>query len=182
MPPQRILNVAEKPSVARELAAVLSGTHPAYPPMHGSGDKKYFEFPYTMPGPQCTGPVTMLVTSVRGHLMEIQFDQKYNKWGSCNPFDLFDAPTVVRVSESLEGVAAHLSHLAKECNVVVLWLDGDREGEAIGFEVKAVCLRANQYLRFLRAKFSSVAAADIRHAIATLCEPDARQSEAVLAR
>jgi DNA topoisomerase III len=39
-------------------------------------------------GQQCS----MHITSVVGHLMQIEFDEKYMKWNSCNPEELFAAP------------------------------------------------------------------------------------------
>ena len=35
--------------------------------------------------------VTMVVTSVAGHLMQIDFENKYRNWQSCDPILLFDA-------------------------------------------------------------------------------------------
>ena len=185
-PPIRVLNIAEKPSVARELAQALSGQQPS-PVRHGSHTHPHqvFEFPFVMPphsGPPLQGPVTMLVTSVRGHLLGLDFKPPYNKWSACNPVDLFKAPTVWDASEEMQDLCRQLEGLARECQWVVLWLDGDREGEAIGFEVKTVCESVNGNLRFLRARFSTVAHADLLRAVATLGIPDERQSEAVRAR
>ena len=35
---------------------------------------------------------SMHITSVVGHLMQIEFEEQYQKWGSCNPEELFTAP------------------------------------------------------------------------------------------
>ena len=34
----------------------------------------------------------MLMTSVSGHLMEMDFTEEHRKWNSCEPLSLFDAP------------------------------------------------------------------------------------------
>ena len=37
------------------------------------------------------------MTSVIGHLNGLDFDQRYKKWHSCRPGELFDAPVVESV-------------------------------------------------------------------------------------
>jgi len=180
----RVLNIAEKPSVAREIAAALSGMQPA-PQHHGQFSRPHavFEFPFVIPpGGPLHGPVTMVVSSVRGHLLGLEFKAPFNKWGSCNPVELFSVPTERVPGEGMQELCDQLGGLARTCQWVVLWLDCDREGEAIGFEVKLVCEAAKKHLRFLRARFSTVAHSDLLRAVASLGPPDERQSEAVLAR
>ena len=83
----RALSVAEKPSVARELAQILSngGSQQRDGP---SRYNKIFTFNCTLDNAPCE----MMVTSVTGHLMEMEFDSAYKKWSSCDPIELFDAP------------------------------------------------------------------------------------------
>ena len=45
-------------------------------------------------------PAEMRVTSVLGHLMELEFCEPYNKWGSCKPEDLFEAPMAKSVTKT----------------------------------------------------------------------------------
>lgn len=75
---------------------------------------------------------------------------------------------------------------AKGINSVILWLDCDREGENICFEViKVIKLQmeapksSSKKLNILRAKFSSVTASDIKKAMASLTFPDENQAKAV---
>ena len=49
-----------------------------------------------------------------------------------------------------------LEREARGCQVLVLWLDCDREGENIAFEVVQVCTAVNPRLRILRAHFSAL--------------------------
>ena len=48
---------------------------------------------------------------------------------------LFDAPTVRKESNPRARICQHLQNEARKCHYIVLWLDCDREGENICFEV-----------------------------------------------
>lgn len=65
---------------------------------------------------------------------------------------------------------------------LVLWLDCDREGENIAFEVKSVCERASRRLRVFRAKFSALIPRDIVFAAQHLGVPNEQLSLACDAR
>ena len=124
----------------------------------------------------------MRFTSVSGHVMEIDFVQSHKKWNSCNPLELFTAPVVKRVRPDMDGIERTLQDEARNADWLVLWLDCDREGENIAFEVVDVCCGANRRLKVLRAKFSALIPADILRAVQTLAAPDRNMSEAVEAR
>ena len=82
-----VLNVAEKPKVAKEISAILGKGKAA----HSKGFSKYnpvHKFPYTLNGESCN----MIFTSVLGHLMGRDFNENVRKWYSCNPAVLFDEP------------------------------------------------------------------------------------------
>jgi DNA topoisomerase-3 len=49
---------------------------------------KIYEFPYMIGNQKCD----MVMTSVSGHLLGLDFDEKYRKWWSCDPVQLFDLP------------------------------------------------------------------------------------------
>ena len=182
---RRALSVAEKPSVAKELAAILSSGS-AQPRNGLSPYNKVFEFGCTLDN----GPCDMVITSVLGHLMEMDFEDPYRKWHGCQPGDLLLRSTPVRMAvRSSEGsgtdgdaVRRNLEAACRGCSDLILWLDCDREGEAIGFEVSEACRRVNPRLRVRRAKFSALIPRDIHHALANLVQPDDRASDAVLAR
>lgn len=70
MPPI-VLSVAEKPSVAKEIAAALSGGRAQ---RRGGGFPPLYVFDGTMPG---LGAVEMHVTSVAGHVIEQEFEGRY---------------------------------------------------------------------------------------------------------
>lgn len=182
MPPRKALHVAEKPSVAKELAAILSSNR-ATSKIGPSPFNPIFEFDGTLDN----GPCHMKVTSVLGHLMEMEFDDQHRKWNSCAHGALFDAPLFTNVRQpcgntDYQKVAKNIETACLGCTDLILWLDCDREGEAIGFEVINVCCRVNNRLRPRRARFSALIPRDIHYALANLVQPDNNQSEAVLAR
>ncbi|KAG7396429.1 DNA topoisomerase 3-alpha [Phytophthora boehmeriae] len=175
----KVLNVAEKPSVAKEIANILSSGHSQRRP----GFSKYnalFEFPYDIRGQQ----VQMVVTSVTGHLMELDFEGSARSWYSCDPVELFTAPVAKRVrsDETQKKIEKTLQQQARQSQWLVLWLDCDREGENIAYEVKSVCERANARLRVFRARFSALIPRDIIHAVQNLVVPNEKLSLACDAR
>jgi len=78
---------------------------------------------------------------------------------------LFDAPTVRKCDKRARPVAKHLQLVSKNCDFFVLWLDCDKEGENICFEVLDICKfnipKSTRLQRVYRAKFSSIATKDI---------------------
>lgn len=68
---------------------------------------------------------------------------------------------------------------ARQCQILVIWTDCDREGEGIGFEIIDVCRRQNSRLQIFRAKFSEITPTAINRAIATLGPPNKALSDAV---
>ena len=80
---------------------------------------------------------------------------------------------------------AFLASEAKGCDYIVLWLDCDKEGENICFEVLDSVRSSMRKLdrnTVFRAKFSSITDKDIVAAMNHLIEPDENQSRSVDAR
>ena len=109
----------------------------------------------------------MITTSVRGHLASQDFPPEYG-WSKCDPLALFEAPIQTLYRDDLKPLERMLNRLSRTCQVLILWLDCDREGEAIGHEVRTVCLEGNPRLAVYRARFSTVLEAEIRRALQTL--------------
>lgn len=89
--PIRALSVAEKPSVAKQVAGILSRNPSSGGLRVRDGRSRYnriFEFNCVVRSQQ----IQMSFTSVTGHLMELEFDDRYRKWHSCDPVDLYHAP------------------------------------------------------------------------------------------
>ena len=79
-----------------------------------------------------------------------------------------------------------LINLSKRATALILWLDCDREGEAISDEVRTVCLKGNPRFgtqnRIYRAKFSTVLPGEIGRALRSLGRVNENFVQAVQAR
>lgn len=62
------------------------------------------------------------------------FPKEYADWKKTDPFELFSAETVKRPVPKTSTVKL-LASVAQGCDTLILWLDNDREGENICFEV-----------------------------------------------
>lgn len=182
--PITVLNVAEKPSVARALAGVFAGMPQARPNpnLRSNHNIQIFScsnvtFPFVhsqgngtlMSSSSLNRPHTMITTSVRGHLASQDFPAEYG-WSSVPPVALFDAPIETKYNQDMVPLKQMLEQQVRNVQAVILWLDCDREGEAICDEVRTVCLEANPRLRpyIYRAKFSTVLPQEIVRALKSL--------------
>ncbi|KAI8319334.1 prokaryotic type I DNA topoisomerase [Martensiomyces pterosporus] len=173
----RILCVAEKPSQAKSIVQILSQGQ--FNTRNGrSKYNKNFDFQYRVSGSFV--PATM--TSVLGHVMEIDFPLSMRKWHSCNPVTLFTAPIVKGIIENVKDVAANVEQEARTATHLYIWTDCDREGEGIGSEVMALCRGVNPRIVVKRAHFSSVLPQEIHNAMQSPRNLDMRLVAAVEAR
>nr|XP_043611083.1 DNA topoisomerase 3-alpha [Erigeron canadensis] len=172
--PIKVLNVAEKPSVAKTVSTILSGNQGFRTREGRSRYNKIFEFNYMINEQPCH----MVFTSVTGHLMEIDFEPRYRKWHSCDPLDLFHAPICKYVPEDKVDIKRTLEEEARKCQWLVLWLDCDPEGENIAFEVVEVCLSVNSHLTIKRATFSTLTT-QLHEKVKMLVQPDQFVSAAI---
>ncbi|CAJ1364501.1 unnamed protein product [Effrenium voratum] len=104
---------------------------------------------------------------------------------------IYQAPVVKTYTDSAldsQGarkarVAEHLQELAKGSEHLCLWLDADREGENIGFEVIAVCKEwFPDNSRVHRAIFSALTQEEVCSSFESLGKPDADVAKGVDAR
>ncbi len=95
----------------------------------------------------------MVCTSVLGHLMGCDFPASSRKWSACEPVECFSLPVEKFVPEvclyplltpspyslhppqGMKNVETVLKREARQCNELICWLDCDREGENIAYEV-----------------------------------------------
>ncbi|KAL0332592.1 UNVERIFIED_CONTAM: DNA topoisomerase 3-alpha [Sesamum calycinum] len=176
--PLRALNVAEKPSVAKAVSGILSRNPSSGGLRVREGRSRYnkiFEFNYAIQNQQ----LHMAFTSVTGHLMEVEFEDRYRKWHSCDPVDLYHAPVKKHVPHDKSDIEKTLEEEARKSQWLILWLDCDREGENIAFEVVEVCTRANRNLNIWRARFSALIDREIHYAAQHLIRPNQLFADAV---
>ncbi|PWN28201.1 prokaryotic type I DNA topoisomerase [Jaminaea rosea] len=174
----KVLCVAEKPSIAKSLAGILASDGCSNRPGKDKFCRNY-DIKYNLPS---HGWVDMTITSVRGHLTELDFPERYRGWRSCDAFELFDAPVEVRISKDGELIAANLKQEARRAQVLMIWTDCDREGEHIGSEVVQQCREVNRRIDVRRARFSSIIASQIHNACRNAGQLDWNAAAAVEAR
>jgi len=177
-----VLMVAEKPSIAETVSHALcrggkpnrrQGISPACAVWEYEGDfygqKAWFK-----------------VTSCAGHVYNIDFPAEFNIWDRVDPLTLFGARTIKQEANPKLRMPAHFQKEAKGCHYLVLWLDCDREGENICFEVMENVVPNLSSIgggqQVWRAKFSSLAPVDLKKAMDTLGSPDENQARSVDAR
>jgi DNA topoisomerase-3 len=126
------------------------------------------------------------VTSVAGHVYSRDFPKQYSDWQRTDPMSLFDAETVLVEANPKNRIVDHVKHEANNASFVVLWLDNDREGENICFEIlNAITpvLKKESFKQVYRAVFSSLAPTDLQQCFKTLSKgPNRNESISVDAR
>ena len=162
----KVLNVAEKNDAAKNIAEIMS--------RGGSNRRdglsvynKIYEFQYQVQGVMSN----MVMTSVSGHLLGMDFSEQYRKWYSCHPVQLFDLPVEKNCREdNMIKIKRTLEREARGVRLLIIWTDCDREGENIGMEVVSVCRGVNPGIRVLRAKFSEITRPSIDRAMRQLTQ------------
>ncbi|KAI7867136.1 DNA topoisomerase [Spinellus fusiger] len=174
----RVLCVAEKPSAAKAIATMLSNGRFRTTPTSDPYCKNY-EFSCKVNN----ADATVVMTSVRGHLYTGFFEGRVNKmWQLADPITLFHHPIKKAVTESLKNVEKNLKDLSLRSDALFIWTDCDREGEAIGGEVRDTCIAINPRLQVWRARFSAMQKSAIERAAQQPIALDQQQIDAVEAR
>ncbi|EGT36211.1 CBN-TOP-3 protein [Caenorhabditis brenneri] len=171
---RRALFVAEKNDVAKGVAAILS---------NGTSNRKEgrskFNKIYTLNTELFGQPTAVSVTSVSGHLMNWQFHENMANWQTTSMVQLFDAPVRHVVTPEMKLIEQTLREEARRHDVLVVWTDCDREGEAIGAEIVKVCRETNRQMDIYRARFSEITKVAITRAARNLIRLDEKIVAAV---
>ena len=168
------LNVAEKPSVAKSVTEILSRRSAN----RLNTDSKFnpvFEFDYMIN----SEVFRMIFTSVRGHIMNYEFGPDNKQWIAERIYELYDAEIFKKIVEDCKPIEKNLKNYARQVDTLILWLDCDREGENIAYEVVDIVRSANPRVNILRAHFSALTERDIVKAVNTLQYPNKNLSDAV---
>lgn len=119
------------------------------------------------------------MTSVSGHLLQLDFVGAYRRWNEVDPQALFTAPVQKTCHEIFKPILRTLQKEARGCNGLIIWTDCDREGENIGYEIIDVCRKVKPDMKVYRAIFSEITKASVRRALQKLKDPNKRLSDAV---
>ncbi|XP_017272283.1 DNA topoisomerase 3-alpha [Kryptolebias marmoratus] len=171
---KRVLCVAEKNDAAKGISEILSSGR-ARRREGMSKFNKIYEYEYHLFGQT----VTVITTSVSGHLLALEFKAPFKKWHSCNPVLLFDTEVEKYCPDNMIQIKRTLEKEVRQCQALIIWTDCDREGENIGFEIIDVCRAVKPNLQVFRAKFSEITPNSIQRACETLTDPDSNISDAV---
>ena len=176
-----VLMVAEKPSLAHSIAKFLSkGQMSTRKGLNGACSVHEYSGQFN------NEPAKFKMTSVCGHVMTLDFHHKFNNWDAVNPQELFTATTLKKEANEKLQMPRFLQHEGKGVDYIVLWLDCDKEGENICFEVldcvKPFMNRRPGTKTVFRAKFSAITETDICSAMHRLSEPNKNEARSVDAR
>ncbi|PYI30320.1 DNA topoisomerase III [Aspergillus indologenus CBS 114.80] len=176
----RILCVAEKPAIAKAVAQHLSGGTFQTNSITGNRYVKNYSFDFNFGS--TWGHCNVTMTSVLGHLTELEFAREYKSWLSCPPGALFEAPVHEAVSSDKTAIARNIQQQARQSQALFIWTDCDREGEHIGTEIRKQAKEGNARILVKRARFSNTERAHVLNAARSLIELDDLQANAVAAR
>jgi len=104
----------------------------------------------------------IIVTSVRGHLLDSEFPRGYG-WQECDPARLFDVRVFrdeVRDAESIR----ELRRLFRRADLLVIATDNDSEGELIGAEILKIWRQLKGGAEYRRMRFNSTDYGELRRA------------------
>lgn len=159
-----VLCVAEKNSIARGVAGILSGGSFETQNTSDKYTKNYVfnaRFRWLNNGEE---EVKVVVTAVRGHLTELVVPQEFG-WGQVDPYRLFECPLDFQITDSMADIAINLSNLGSRADFLMIWTDCDREGEFIGAEIAGATKKfTTGSQNLLRAQFSHLEGSHIWHA------------------
>ncbi|KAG8034089.1 hypothetical protein G9C98_008570 [Cotesia typhae] len=176
-----VFMVAEKPSLAASLANILSNGHcSSRKGMNGSCSV------HEWVGQFKSETVSFKMTSVCGHVMSFDFVGKYNSWDKVDPAELFSCPTEKKEAVPKLKIPTFLAKEGSNLDYLILWLDCDKEGENICFEVihalQCGMTRPINPNNIWRARFSAITDRDIKYALANLVKPNENEAKSVDAR
>ena len=178
------LFIAEKPQTALRLAEALSALEGGRMRARGAEPLcTYDVFAYFPPaGRRCN----IAITSACGHLYTTELTEtlsRETRVRGLNVHTIFrsKAKRVIGPTSAKLRVREHLQREAHGRAWICLWFDCDREGEAIGFEVLRYLAHFTPD-RVWRARFSSLAPAEVLRALRHLVKPNPAEAAAAVAR
>jgi len=106
------------------------------------------------------------VIPLRGHIVEVDFPQRYSYWLGTDLKQLTNAEIEYIGKE--KQIISFLKKMAPEADEVIIATDADREGESIGVEALNFVKEANPKIKIKRAYFSAITPKDINESFQSL--------------
>lgn len=162
-----VLMIAEKPSIAKSISEALGGKI-NQKRMGKGGCLINFD------GYFGNSRARFTVSSVMGHVYTSDFQRIHNDWNSVDYLDLYDVPVAKIEANKKTRIPSTLQRLAQGKDILCLWLDCDKEGENICYEVIYNCypfMNKKNYQQVYRAKFSSLTKQDLKSAFNKIRDP-----------
>ena len=163
----RKLIITEKANAARRISTILSDGKSR---SESSGGVTVISFD--------TETDEYTVVSLRGHIIELDYPEKYNDWGNTSPLELVYTTPVKAVR--VKSILNRIKEIADTADEIIVATDFDREGELIGMET-LVAINAD-ISKVKRAKFSALTKWEIEKAFSDLTTPDIKLADAAEAR
>lgn len=175
-----VIMIAEKPSIAKAICDTLSGGRIKNKNFGKGGCLLQYD------GYFFNTKAKFTVSSVMGHVYTSDFQRAHNKWGDIDYLDLYDVAINKVEANFKTKIPMKLQKLGTGKDILVLWLDCDKEGENICYEVIHNIyknMNIKNYQQVYRAKFSSLTSKDLKAAFNNLNQgPNKNESLSVDAR
>ena len=172
-----VLMIAEKPSLAKKISEVLGGR----------ALKRYYYDPmtiYTFKGLFKGKIAFFTVSAIRGHIYQDAFEDNDYQYDDIDVNDLYEERIVKILKRNYDhdndhqelrnlNIPKFLRNIAKEKDVLCLWLDCDPEGENICYEVIHNVypnMNKRKYQQIYRAQFNSLTKKDIKKSFNNLSD------------
>lgn len=169
-----ILNIAEKPSVAKSISKILSTNCSSSRGMNKYCPNIFFETEFR------NRNTKMVFTSVLGHLFQNEFEKR-DRWTESDPRELFDSRILKTIVTENKSIESNIKNLCSKASLVIIWTDCDREGENIAVQIQNI-VESRKDVEVRRARFSAISRREITYALENLQDINYRESDAVDAR
>ena len=164
----RRLIVTEKNHAARRIALILSDNTQK---TQTTGGVQVLSF--------SRGKDQYFVIGLRGHIILLDYPERYNNWDSVPPKELVYAKPEKTVDPSAKKIMNTLKDLVSGVDEIIVATDYDREGELIGAEALD---QAEAKGTIRRARFSALTKGEIEKAFSDLTELDRKLASAAETR
>ncbi len=108
-----------------------------------------------------------LVLPLSGHILELDFPEKYNDWNMETLKEMINEQTVKKLK--IKNFDALLNKIASDIDLVIVATDYDREGELIGVETIDLI---EKKIESKRARFSALTKSELVNAFSNLADID----------